>query len=258
MLQSLQFGNLLLERRAHASLLAGCLVERRQLRQVAGMTRVDLCDALAGLVQCPLGVANLGLDRGKMLLDRRQRRCEAVSSYRRRVSAFADCSSARRAANTLCASFRSCSRVCSSVFQVPIRGVQFRDLALIQLLLSGKSDEIRRRFTIGWRKRAQPGTNVAEFFDLLGQVLDRPLRGSDAIRIRLQRACALGQRQLDGPHLLAAKFVQQIPAFVTEDFVRDRLDLEAAVGVQGQKRASIEIDRIDRPPVRCEKHRVSA
>ena len=56
------------------------------------------------------------------------------------------------------------------------------------------------------------------------------------------------------PHLLATKFVEQIPALVAEDFVRDRLDLETAVGVQRQKRASIEIDGIDRPSVRGEKN----
>ena len=144
----------------------------------------------------------------------------------------------------------------SQRLQIPFRGVQFRDLALIELLLSGQSDEIRRRLAIGWRKRAQPGADVAELFDLLGQVVDGALRRPDTVRIRLQRTRAFGQRQLDGPHLLAAKFVQQIPAFLPEDFVRDRLDLEAAVSVQRQKRASIEIDSLDRPAVRCEKNRV--
>src|SRR5207249_10109875 len=73
------------------------------------------------------------------------------------------------------------------------------------------------------------------------------------IRIRVQRACALGQRQVDAPHLLATKFVEQIPTFVAEGFVRYRLHLKAAVRVQGQKCAPIEIDRIDRPTIGCQK-----
>jgi hypothetical protein len=61
---------------------------------------------------------------------------------------------------------------------------------------------------------------------------------------------------MDCPHLLAAKFVQQIPAFVTQDFVGNCLDLEAAVGVQRQKCASIEINSIDRSAIGCEKNQV--
>src|SRR5260370_38582402 len=59
---------------------------------------------------------------------------------------------------------------------------------------------------------------------------------------------------MNGSHLLATKFVQQIPAFVTEGFVRYRLDLEAAVRIQRQKCASIEIHRINRSAVGCKKH----
>src|SRR5260370_16607274 len=61
---------------------------------------------------------------------------------------------------------------------------------------------------------------------------------------------------MNGSHLLATKFVQQIPAFVTEGFVRYRLDLEAAVRVERQKCASIGIDGIKRSGVGCKKHRV--
>ena len=140
--------------------------------------------------------------------------------------------------------------------QIPIGGIQLRDFPLVELLLAGKSDEIRRGFTIGWRQSIQPGADVAEFFNLLGQVLDGSLSGPDAIRIGLQRACAFSQRQVDCAHLLATKFVQQTAAFVTQDFIRDSLDLKAAVGVQRQKSATIEIDVIDRSAVRCEQHRV--
>ena len=191
-----------------------------------------------------------------MFLDWSPAMLPAARQTWRRVSAFADCSSTSRAVNAL----RACSpHLLERLFQrsqIPIGGIQFRDFPLVELLLAGKSDEIRRGFTIGWRQSTQPGADVAEFFNLLGQVLDGSLSGPDTIRIRLQRARALSQRQVDGAHLLATKFVQQTPAFVTEDFVRDSLDLKAAVGVQRQKRASIEIDSIDRPPVRCEKHRV--
>ena len=135
--------------------------------------------------------------------------------------------------------------------QVSLGGVQFHDLALIELLLAGKPAEIRPGFTVGWRHRAEPCTNVAEFLDLLGQVLDGSLRGPDPIRIRLQRPRALAQGKLNGPHLLTAKFVQQIPAPVAECFVGYRLDLEVAVHVQRQKRATIEIYRIDGPAVGC-------
>src|SRR5438094_6785857 len=58
---------------------------------------------------------------------------------------------------------------------------------------------------------------------------------------------------MDASHLLATKFVQQIPAFVAEGFVRYRLDFKAAIRVQGQKCASIEIDCIDRAAVGCQK-----
>src|SRR5215472_14268412 len=61
---------------------------------------------------------------------------------------------------------------------------------------------------------------------------------------------------MDASHLLIAKLVEQIPALVAEGFIRDRLDLEAAVRVQRQKCSSIEIYRVDRPSVGCEKHGV--
>jgi hypothetical protein len=110
---------------------------------------------------------------------------------------------------------------------------------VIQLLLAGQSDEIPRGLAIGWRKGAQPSPNVPEFLNLLRHVVDRSLRCPNTIRIRLKRTCTLGQRQMDASHLLAAQFVQQIPASVAEGFVRDRLDLDAAVRIQRQKRASI-------------------
>ena len=90
--------------------------------------------------------------------------------------------------------------------------------------MAGQPDEILRGLAIRWRKLAQPAADVAEFFNLLGQVADRSLRRPDTIRIRLERACALGQRQVDAPHLLATKFVEQIPAFVAEGLVRYRLE----------------------------------
>ena len=71
LLQRFQLGDLLLERRANASLLACGLVERGQLRQIATVTRVDFREALAGLHQDALRFANFAMDRGEMLLDRR-------------------------------------------------------------------------------------------------------------------------------------------------------------------------------------------
>ena len=70
LLQSLQSDNLLLERRTHAGLLARCLVESCQLRQLAGMIRVDLRQAFASLDQCALSFANPGMDCGNVLLNR--------------------------------------------------------------------------------------------------------------------------------------------------------------------------------------------
>jgi hypothetical protein len=71
LLQRFQLGDLLLERRANASLLACGLVERGQLRQIATVTRVDFREALAGLHQDALRFANFAMDRGEVLLDRR-------------------------------------------------------------------------------------------------------------------------------------------------------------------------------------------
>src|SRR5262249_36026517 len=127
---------------------------------------------------------------------------------------------------------------------------------LIKLLLTRKSDEIRRRFTIQWGQSIEPDTDVAKFFDLLSQVLDRSPCASDSIRIRVQRPRAFGQRQVDRLHLLATKLVQQAPALMAKDFVRYLLDLEAAVDIQRQKRPAIKINSIDRPSIRCDKNRV--
>jgi hypothetical protein len=62
LLQAFEFGNLLLERGAQSSLLAGRLIERRQPRQLAGLARVDLGDALTGLSYRGLAFANLTRD----------------------------------------------------------------------------------------------------------------------------------------------------------------------------------------------------
>jgi hypothetical protein len=140
--------------------------------------------------------------------------------------------------------------------EITISGVQFRDLPLIKLLLTRKSDEIRSRFTIQWGKRIQPGPDVAELFNLLGQVLHRSSGASDSIRIRVQRPRALRQRHVNRAHLLATKFVQQGAAFIAEDFIRYLLDLETAVDIQRQKRAAIQINSIDGPSVRREKNRI--
>src|SRR5579859_6363035 len=61
---------------------------------------------------------------------------------------------------------------------------------------------------------------------------------------------------MDGPHPVAAQFVQEISTFLTQHLVRDRLNLEAAVGVQRQKRASIEIHSVDGPSVGGQKNRL--
>src|SRR5579859_2262689 len=61
---------------------------------------------------------------------------------------------------------------------------------------------------------------------------------------------------MDGAHALAAQFVQEISTFLAQDLVRDRLDLEAAVGVQRKKRTSIEIHGVDGPAVGGQKNRL--
>jgi hypothetical protein len=219
------------------------------------VTRVDLGDVLAGLRQCALGFANFGLDRGEVLLDRRHGRRQQLVKAPQGVRIRGLLLRQTRREHVLRFSSQPLESL-SKRLQVPIGGVQFPDLALIQLLLAGQLDEVLGGLAIGRRKGAEPRPDVSEFFNLLGQVVDRSPGRPDAIRIGLERACALGQRQVNVSHLLAAKLVQQIPAFVAEDFVGDGLDLQAAVGVQRQKGASIEIDRIDRPAVGCEKHRV--
>ena len=84
-LQALKFRNLLLKRRAHSSLLACHLIERCQPRQLVGMTRVGLGDALAGPGQCTLGLRIPGIDPGKMFLNWSQRRCKLIVESARGV-----------------------------------------------------------------------------------------------------------------------------------------------------------------------------
>jgi hypothetical protein len=138
--------------------------------------------------------------------------------------------------------------------KVPLGGVQFGDFTLIELLLARESDKIRRRFAIRRPQSAQARTDVAQFLGLLGKVLDRSLGRPDTIGVRVQGARALCQRQVNCAHLLATKIVQQISTRLAEDFVGNGLNFGAAVGVQRQKRASVQIDIVDRPSVRSQKN----
>jgi len=57
-------------------------------------------------------------------------------------------------------------------------------------------------------------------------------------------------------HPLATQFVQEISTFLAKDLVRYRLNFEAAVGVQRQKRTSIEIHSVDGPSICGQKNRL--
>jgi hypothetical protein len=76
----------------------------------------------------------------------------------------------------------------------------------------------------------------------------------NAIGVRIQRASAVSERQVDGAHLLAPQFVQEISACLAKDFVRYCLDFGATIGVQGQKGTSIKINGVNRSSVRSQKN----
>src|SRR6266536_505079 len=59
---------------------------------------------------------------------------------------------------------------------------------------------------------------------------------------------------MDGAHLLATQFIQEISTCLAENLVRDCLNFGAAIGVQRQKRTSIKINSVDRPSVRGQKN----
>jgi hypothetical protein len=50
-------------------------------------------------------------------------------------------------------------------------------------------------------------------------------------------------------HLIATEFVQEISTSLAKDLVRDRLNFQAAVGIERQKSTSIEIHSVDGPSV---------
>src|SRR5262249_6105702 len=133
------------------------------------MVRVDFRDVFAGLSERALRIANLGLDRGNVLLNGCKRCYEPVVVWAPAVGIGRLLFCQRRGEHAL----RFSSQLVESLsqrLQVALGGVQFRDLALIELLLAGKPAEIRSGFTVGWLYRGKPGTYVAEFLDLLSQV----------------------------------------------------------------------------------------
>jgi hypothetical protein len=188
--QSLEFRDLLLQRRAQASLLAGSLVLCRQLRQFTGVAPVDLANGLPCLRQCVLRFENPTLDGCEVFLDRRHedRQHLVIAPQRFRVLRLLLCKACCE--NVLRLSSQPLESL-SKRFQIPVGGVESCDLALTQLLLAGKLDEIFGGIAIGWPQCAEAGANVPQFFNLLRQVVDGSSCRPDTIRVRLQRPCAL-------------------------------------------------------------------
>src|SRR5258708_4026970 len=114
------------------------------------MTRVDLRDALPRLGHRALGIANFRTNRGKMLFNRRQRRSKLIVVPAQSAGIRGLLLGKARCEHTL-RFFSQLLECLSEPSQISISGVQFRDLPLIELLLARKPDEVRRRFTIGWR-----------------------------------------------------------------------------------------------------------